>query len=195
MFNRDQDGAEDLASDQSFPWPPPGFRDRRTHFGRTADPASSASSFGTPHRKSSDQVIQSLRDELDKHRQMFFDRLAPQWEPTGHRVRVAHISRFAVLLFFSLSIAEFVMLCQYLLAPGLHKKPTGATVGRSLLEIVPAPYKVLSHQFKVPQPTTTRSAKKRRRKYRESSLPVFLLVPNHVNLVEKVFTSSPTLLF
>ena len=85
MFNRDQDAG---AEDQTFPWPPPGFRERRSHFGRTpADPASTSSPFGNPHRKSSDQVIQSLRDELDKHRQMFFDRLAPQWEPTGHRVR------------------------------------------------------------------------------------------------------------
>lgn len=80
MFHRDH-GAEDLASDQTFAWPPPGFRDRRQHFGRPTDPAS-----GQPHRKSSDQVIQSLRDELDKHRQMFFDRLAPQWESNAQRV-------------------------------------------------------------------------------------------------------------
>nr|SVE94679.1 EOG090X0OY9 [Simocephalus serrulatus] len=90
MFHRDH-GAEDLASDQTFAWPPPGFRDRRPHFGRSTDPTASAtasaasSTFGQPHRKSSDQVIQSLRDELDKHRQMFFDRLAPQWESTAQR--------------------------------------------------------------------------------------------------------------
>lgn len=87
MFHRDH-GAEDLASDQTFAWPPPGFRDRRPHFARSTDPtaSASASTFGQPHRKSSDQVIQSLRDELDKHRQMFFDRLAPQWESTAQRV-------------------------------------------------------------------------------------------------------------
>nr|SVE76822.1 EOG090X0OY9 [Daphnia longispina] len=96
MFHRDPGAGEDLTSDQTFAWPPSGFRDRRSHFGRTAnDPtatasasaSSSSSPFGhnTAQRKSSDQVIQSLRDELDKHRQMFFDRLAPQWESTAQR--------------------------------------------------------------------------------------------------------------
>lgn len=114
MFHRDH-GAEDLASDQTFAWPPPGFRDRRPHFGRSTDPTASAtasaasSTFGQPHRKSSDQVIQSLRDELDKHRQMFFDRLAPQWESTAQRVRFNsslyfYLHRTAVLAYLFDSI-------------------------------------------------------------------------------------------
>jgi hypothetical protein len=106
MFHRDPGAEEDLASDQTFAWPPSGFRDRRSHFGRTAaDPSASASAsassssspFGhsTAQRKSSDQVIQSLRDELDKHRQMFFDRLAPQWESTAQRVSVVYYELFS----------------------------------------------------------------------------------------------------
>ena len=92
MFHRDP-GAEDLtadSSDQTFAWPPPGFRTRpATHFGRTAATENPSASFSQhPHRKSSDQVIQSLRDELDKHRQMFFDRLAPQWESSSGTQRV-----------------------------------------------------------------------------------------------------------
>nr|SVE76202.1 EOG090X0OY9 [Daphnia hispanica] len=97
MFHRDPGAEDDLTSEQTFAWPPSGFRDRRSHFGRPTDPtatasasaSSSSSPFGHQHttaqRKSSDQVIQSLRDELDKHRQMFFDRLAPQWESTAQR--------------------------------------------------------------------------------------------------------------
>ena len=97
MFHRDPGAEEDLTSDPTFAWPPSGFRDRRSHFGRTdptatASASSSSSPFGhsTAQRKSSDQVIQSLRDELDKHRQMFFDRLAPQWESTAQRVSVVY---------------------------------------------------------------------------------------------------------
>ncbi|XP_057371634.1 BAG domain-containing protein Samui-like [Daphnia carinata] len=97
MFHRDPSAEEDLTSEQTFAWPPSGFRDRRSHFGRPTDPTATASAsasstsspFGQYHntaqRKSSDQVIQSLRDELDKHRQMFFDRLAPQWESAAQR--------------------------------------------------------------------------------------------------------------
>ncbi|XP_032776800.2 BAG domain-containing protein Samui isoform X1 [Daphnia magna] len=97
MFHRDPSAEEDLTSEQTFAWPPSGFRDRRSHFGRPTDPTATASAsasstsspFGQHHntaqRKSSDQVIQSLRDELDKHRQMFFDRLAPQWESSAQR--------------------------------------------------------------------------------------------------------------
>nr|SVE87194.1 EOG090X0OY9 [Daphnia similis]SVE88452.1 EOG090X0OY9 [Daphnia similis] len=102
MFHRDPSAEEDLTSEQTFAWPPSGFRDRRSHFARTTDPTATASAsasstsspFGqyqnTAQRKSSDQVIQSLRDELDKHRQMFFDRLAPQWESTAHRGSAQH---------------------------------------------------------------------------------------------------------
>lgn len=101
MFHRDPGTEEDLTSEQTFAWPS-GFRDRRSQFGRPTDPtatasasaSSSSSPFGnhkTAQRKSSDHVIQSLRDELDKHRQMFFDRLAPQWESTAQRVRKWHL--------------------------------------------------------------------------------------------------------
>nr|SVE77417.1 EOG090X0OY9 [Daphnia lumholtzi]SVE78675.1 EOG090X0OY9 [Daphnia lumholtzi] len=102
MFNRNPSAEEDLTSEQTFAWPPSGFRDRRSHFARPTDPTATASAsasstsspFGQHHntaqRKSSDHVIQSLRDELDKHRQMFFDRLAPQWESTAHRGSAQH---------------------------------------------------------------------------------------------------------
>nr|SVE74000.1 EOG090X0OY9 [Daphnia atkinsoni] len=100
MFHRDPGAEEDLTSEHTFAWPS-GFRDRRSQFGRPTDPtatasasaSSSSSPFGnhkTAQRKSSDHVIQSLRDELDKHRQMFFDRLAPQWESSAQRGSAQH---------------------------------------------------------------------------------------------------------
>nr|SVE74624.1 EOG090X0OY9 [Daphnia barbata] len=98
MFHRDPGAEEELTSEQTFAWPPSGFRDRLANFGRntdasaTASASASSSPFGhnAAQRKSSDHVIQSLRDELDKHRQMFFDRLAPQWESAAQRGSTQH---------------------------------------------------------------------------------------------------------
>nr|SVE75569.1 EOG090X0OY9 [Daphnia dolichocephala] len=98
MFHRGPGAEEETTSDQTFAWPSSGFRDRLANFGRTADASATASAsassspFGhnAPQRKSSDHVIQSLRDELDKHRQMFFDRLAPQWESSAQRGSTQH---------------------------------------------------------------------------------------------------------
>jgi len=63
------------AAGASDPWPPTGFRDRLR-----------GSAFHH-HPKSSDQVIQQLRDELDKQRQMFFDRTPHQWDPPSKSPR------------------------------------------------------------------------------------------------------------
>lgn len=72
MFHRDHGAAEEDSSIDPRIWP--------SHFRRATT--------GPDHfpRKSSDQVIQQLRDELDKHRQMFFNRLPTQWESTSPRV-------------------------------------------------------------------------------------------------------------
>ena len=100
MYRRDHDDLASSAADpsSSFPsdcWPPPRrstqFRPSTTAGSKfSTDPLSSAAGASDPFRhqgKSSDHVIQQLRDELDKHRQMFFDRVGPQWsESTPQRV-------------------------------------------------------------------------------------------------------------
>lgn len=100
MFGRES-GGED--AEPAFGWPS-GFRERRTNLAASggAEPDTSAPSTSSPlfrqkphlaaHRKSSDQVIQQLRDELDRQRQMFFDRLAPQWDQRVS-VRLASVRR------------------------------------------------------------------------------------------------------
>ena len=69
MFGEDRDDDDAAAARAHDFWPPAGFRDRLKN-----------SAFHH-HPKSSDQVIQQLRDELDKQRQMFFDRVAV---PSSH---------------------------------------------------------------------------------------------------------------
>ena len=99
MYRRDHDDFASSATDPSSSsfssdcWPPPrrstNFRPSTSTAGSkfSTDPLSSSDPF-RHQGKSSDHVIQQLRDELDKHRQMFFDRVGPQWggESTSQRV-------------------------------------------------------------------------------------------------------------
>ena len=94
MFQRQagsqpEEEEEEVTADRSSkPFWPPGFRDRLKDCTspRSRDP------FG----KSSDQVIQQLRDELDKHRQMFFDRVTPHWDSPSppQSMRVSHYNNY-----------------------------------------------------------------------------------------------------
>lgn len=109
MYRRDHDDFATSATDpsSSFPsdfWPPPrrstNFRPSTTTGSKfSTDPLSSSDPF-RHQGKSSDHVIQHLRDELDKHRQMFFDRVGPKWgESTTQRVSLSLISLLFCIVF------------------------------------------------------------------------------------------------